>query len=96
MISRKLAHEKRDAILEIAGRHGASNVRLFGSVARGDEQTSSDLDILVHLEPGRTLLDQGGLLMDLQELLGVRVDVLEEEALSGRFGETVRREAIPL
>jgi predicted nucleotidyltransferase len=50
----------------------------------------------MHLEPGRTLLDQGGLLMDLQELLGVKVDVLDEEALSGRFGEAVRREAIPL
>jgi hypothetical protein len=96
MISRKLAQEKREAILEIARRYGASNVRIFGSVARGDEQPSSDLDIVVHLEPERTLLDQGGLLMDLQELLGVKVDVLDEEALSGRFGETVQREAIPL
>jgi len=96
MVTREFITEKRDAILEIARRYGASDVRIFGSVARGDAVERSDLDILVRLEPGRTLLDQGGLLMDLRDLLGVKVDVITEGALEGRFGQIVRREAVPL
>ena len=79
-----------------ARRYGASDVRIFGSVARGDTTENSDLDVLVSLEPGRTLLDQGGLLMDLRDLLGIKVDVVTDGALTGRFGECVRREAVPL
>jgi predicted nucleotidyltransferase len=86
----------REQILSIARRYGATDLRIFGSVARGDATASSDLDILVRFEPGRSLLDQGGLLMDLRELLGVNVDVVSEGALSGRFGELVRAEAVPL
>ena len=74
----------------------ALHVAVFGSVARGDTTENSDLDVLVRLEPGRTLFDQGGLLMDLRDLLGIKVDVIDEGALSGRFGQMVRREAIPL
>jgi len=96
MVTRELIRQKREVILEIARRYGASDVRIFGSVARGDATDDSDLDILVRLEPGRSLLDQGGLLMDLRDLLGIKVDVITEGTLEGRFGQLVRREAVPL
>jgi uncharacterized protein len=87
---------RRQEIIAVADRYGASNLRLFGSVARGDATKDSDVDLLVQFEPGRSLLDQGGLLMELRELLGVDVDIISEGALTGRFGERVRREAVPL
>ena len=87
---------KREEILRLAARHGARNVRLFGSVARGEADTESDVDVLVDMEPGRSLLDMGGLLMDLQELLGCRVDVVTERGLRERIRERVLQEAIPL
>jgi len=87
---------RRNEILAAARRHGASNIRLFGSVARGDTTASSDVDLVVRFEPGRSLLDQGGLLMDLQDLLGVRVDVIDEDAMGPRLRHEVMREAIPL
>jgi predicted nucleotidyltransferase len=96
MITRDQIQEKRAAILEIARRYGAFDVRIFGSVARGDTTESSDLDLVVRFEPGRSLLDQGGLLMDLRDLLGIDVDVVTEGALEGRFGQKVREEAVPL
>jgi hypothetical protein len=87
---------RRDEIVAVAKRYGASNVRVFGSVARGDATADSDVDLLVKFEPGRSLLDQGGLLMELRELLGTPVDVISEGALNGRFGQIVRSEATPL
>lgn len=87
---------EREAILRIARRHGASNVRVFGSVSRGEARADSDIDFLVDLEHGRSLLDLGGLLMDLQELLGCRVDVATEKGLRPRIRERVLREALPL
>ncbi|MBI4505153.1 MAG: nucleotidyltransferase family protein [Chloroflexi bacterium] len=87
---------KRDDIIRIASRYGASNVRVFGSVARGDEDAASDLDLLVDLEPGRSLFDLGGLLMDIEELLGCRVDVVTEAGLRPRLRERVLNEAMPL
>jgi len=65
-------------------------------VARGDGTDLSDLDLIVRLEPGRSLLDHGGLVMDLRELLGIRVDVIDEEAMRPRFCQHVLKEAIPL
>ena len=88
--------EKREDILRIAARHGAHNVRIFGSVARGDADEDSDIDFLVELEPGRNLLDLGGLLMDLQDLLGCQVDVVTENGLRSRIRERVLREAVLL
>jgi predicted nucleotidyltransferase len=96
MITKDAIHNRREEIIAIASRYGASNVRIFGSVARGDATDGSDVDLLVRFEPGRSLLDQGGLLMELRELLGMKVDVVSEGALSGRFGQLVRSEAAPL
>ena len=90
----KLVEENRDEILQIATRHGAYNLRIFGSVARGDFDEKSDVDFLVDMEQGRSLLDLGGLLMDLQELLGCKVDVVTEEGLRPRIRESVLKEAV--
>ena len=92
----ELLHEKREDILRIAARRGASNVRVFGSVARGEADSKSDIDLLVDLEPGRSLFDLGGLLMDLQDLLDHKVDVVTERGLRERIREHVLKEAIPL
>jgi predicted nucleotidyltransferase len=91
-----LLDERRTEILEAARRHGARNVRIFGSVARGDDDERSDLDFLVEMEPGRSLLDHAGLLLDLEELLGCEVDVLSEKGIKARMRERVLREARPL
>jgi len=80
----------------MAGRHGAYNVRLFGSVARGDAGADSDIDLLVDMLPGRSLFDLGGLWSDLNDLLGVHVDVVTEQGLGPRICERVLREAVPL
>ncbi len=87
---------RRNDILSIAARHGARNVRVFGSVARGEARPDSDVDILVDMEPGRSLFDLGGLLYDLQTLLGVDVAVVTEKGLRQRIREQVLREAVPL
>jgi predicted nucleotidyltransferase len=88
--------EKRQQILSIADKYGAHNVRIFGSVARGDSHPDSDIDFLVDLEPDRSLFDLGGLLYELQSLLGVEVDVVTEKGLRERIRERVLREAISL
>lgn len=84
---------KRNEIVQIARRHGAKNIRVFGSIARGNADINSDVDFLVDLERGRSLLDLGGLLMDLQELLGRSVDVVTEKGLRPRIRERILREA---
>jgi len=91
-----LIKEKRAAILEVAARHGAHNVRVFGSVARGEADEKSDLDILVDMEPDRGLFDHGGLWMDLQSLMGIKVDVATAESLKPHIRERVLAEAVPL
>ena len=91
-----LLRAKREDILRLAARHGASNIRIFGSVARGDAGPGSDLDVLVDMEPGRSLFDMGGLLTDLQELLGRPVDIVTEKGLRERIRDRVLKEAVPL
>ena len=92
----KLIKENRDKILRIAARRGARNVRIFGSLARGEADNDSDIDILVEMEQGRSLLDLAGLWRELNELLGVKVDVVTEKGLRERIRERVLKEAVPL
>lgn len=87
---------KRAEILGMAAQYGAYNVRVFGSVARGEADAASDVDFLVEVESGRSLLDLGGLLMELQELLGCPVDIVTEKGLRPRIRDRVLSEAIPL
>lgn len=96
MTLEELRTTKKESILRLAAKHGASHVRVFGSVARGASDLRSDVDFLVDLEPGRSLSDLGGLLMDLQELLRTRVDVFTEKSLRPRVRERVVAEAVPL
>jgi predicted nucleotidyltransferase len=91
-----LRSERRDDILRVAARRGAKNVRVFGSVARGEAGKDSDLDLLVAWEPGRSLLDHAGLVQDLQELLGVKVHVGTEKSLHWYVRDRILREATPL
>lgn len=86
----------RPEILELASRHGARNVRVFGSIARGDDRPDSDIDFLVDVEPGRTLLDVIALEQDLHELLGRRVDVLTDGGLSPYLQRRILAEAASL
>jgi uncharacterized protein len=78
---RDLVDEYRDDIVDLARRHGAYDVRLVGSVARGDETPVSDVDFVVRFEPGRSVFDQAGLIYDLTQLLGVEVDVVSAGGL---------------
>jgi len=96
MITRETIRRNRDTILDIAHRYGAHDVRIFGSLARGDATEESDLDLLVRFDSGRSLFDHGGLIMDLRDLLGVKVDVIDEEGMRPRFRKHVMKEAIPL
>lgn len=91
-----LIEQHRVEILEIAKRHGLRNVRVFGSMARGDANDNSDVDLLVTLPPERTGLALGGLLMDVQELLHRRVDVVTENSLHPLLRDRVLQEAQPL
>jgi hypothetical protein len=91
-----LLQAQRADILRIAALHGARNVRVFGSAARGDEGPGSDVDFLVELEEGRSLLDLAGLWQDLEELLARKVDVVEPEGLHWYIRDRVLKEAVPL
>lgn len=92
----ELLKEKREEILKIAAKHGAHNVRVFGSVARGEADEESDIDLLVEMEAGRSLLDHAALWLDLQKLLGRKVDVVSENGIKERIRERVLREAAPI
>jgi predicted nucleotidyltransferase len=91
-----LLRERREEILRVAARRGAYNVRIFGSVVRGETRLDSDVDFLVDMEPDRSLFDLGGLLMDLQGLLGRKVDVVTEKGLHWYIRDQVLAEAQPL
>ncbi len=91
-----LRAERRADILRLAEQHGACNLRVFGSVARGEANEGSDLDLLVDWEPGRSLLDHVGLVQDLEELLGVKVHVGTERSLHWYVRDRILSEATPL
>jgi uncharacterized protein len=96
MITKDEILKRRDEIMAVARRYGASDIRLFGSIARGDANENSDIDFIVRFEPGRSLFDHGGLVMDLMDLLGVKVDVVSEGGIRGRWHDHLMREAMPL
>jgi hypothetical protein len=87
---------KRNQILSIAKQHGATSVKVFGSMARGNALPQSDVDLLVELEEGRTLIDLGALLMDLQDLLGRKVDLTTPNGLHHLLKDRILQEATPL
>ena len=92
----ELLKAKRQEILAIAARHGAHNLRVFGSVARGEAGPESDLDLLVEMEPGKSLMDHVALMQDLEDLLQRKVDVVSERALHWYIRDRVLAEATPL
>ncbi len=96
MTMQELLKEKRQEILEIAAKHGAYNLRVFGSVARGEADAASDVDILVDAGPETSSWFPAGLVIDLEELLGCEVDVVTEGGLRPRIKDRVLKEAIPL
>ena len=96
MTIQDLLKEKREEIIRIAAEHGARNVRVFGSVVRGEADDTSDVDFLVDMEPNRSLLDVGALLSDLQELLGRKVDVVSEKGLYWLLRRRILKGARPL
>jgi predicted nucleotidyltransferase len=92
----EIVREKRDEILAIARKHGAFNVRVFGSVARGEADEESDIDLLVDLDADRSLFDLGALAVELNESMGRRVDVVTERGLRERIRDRVVGEAVAL
>lgn len=96
LVWKELLHLKRDDILHAAAKYGASNIRIFGSVARGEADEQSDLDLLVDMDNKCTLLHLAGLHIELEELLGCKVDVVTEEGLRDRIREHILQEAIEL
>jgi predicted nucleotidyltransferase len=92
----ELLQKKHEEILRIAARHGAYNVRVFGSAVRGEAGPDSDVDFLVEVGPGRSAWFPAGLVLDLEELLGCKVDVVTEQALHWYIRDRVLKEAVPL
>ncbi len=93
---RELVQAKRAEILQLAAQYGASNVRLFGSVARNEARSDSDVDFLIDLERDWSLLDRIALIQDLEDLLGRKVDVVTAKGLREYFRDRILGEAIPL
>ena len=96
MTLRGIRNTKRDEILRLAAAYGARNVRVFGSIARGDQWTASDIDLLADLESNRSLMDLGGLLVDLEKLLGTRVNIATGRMLKPRVRGQIFADGIPL
>lgn len=96
MTLRELVESKREDIIALAARHQATNVRLFGSVARGDESAASDIDLLVSFQPGGGLMNRLRLMVQLEDLLGRRVDVVSDQLLDPLVEAQVEKEAIAL
>ncbi len=92
----ELLEEKREEILSLASKHGAFNVRIFGSVVRGEDRPDSDVDFLVELEADRSLLDRVALIQDLEDLLGRKVDVATVKGLRDVWRDRILKEAVPL
>jgi predicted nucleotidyltransferase len=96
MLTLDQVRSHRDQVLNLAEKRRIMNVRIFGSVARGDATNASDLDFLVTPKPGCSLLDLGGLLMDLQDLFNCKVDIVTDEGIKPRARENILRDAVPI
>ncbi len=96
MTLEELLRERRDEVRRIANKHGASNIRVFGSVARREAMADSDIDFLVEAGPQTSSWFPAGLILDLEELLGCRVEVVTEKGLNPYIREHVLSEAVPL
>ena len=96
MSIRDTIRQNREKILAVAAKHGASNVRVFGSVSRGDETDASDVDFLVVLQPGRSLLDHAALKVELEEFLDRPVDIATERGLKPKYRERIISEAVAI
>lgn len=96
MITMTRVKEKRSQILSLASQHGACNVRLFGSVLSEESGNDSDIDFLVEMEPDRSLLDRVALGQDLEDILGCKVDIVNEKALHWLIQEEILQRAVPL
>ena len=92
----EIIKSNREAILKIAAKHGAKNVRIFGSVARGEDDEKSDIDFMVEMGPERSLYDHAALLLELQELMKIKVDVVTEKGINARIRGRVLKETIPV
>ena len=92
----ELLRQQRNEILKLASQHGARNVRVFGSAARGEAGTDSDIDFLVELEPDRTLFDLGALVMDLQDLLDRKIDIVTDDSIYWLLRRKILKEAVSL
>jgi uncharacterized protein len=96
MTVEQLLHEKREEIQRIAAKHGARNVRIFGSVARREARPDSDIDLLVDAGPKTSSWFPAGLILDLEEVLGCKVEVVTEKGLNEYLRDRVLAEAVPL
>ena len=92
----QLRSKYRAQILSVANKYHADNIRIFGSVARGETSAKSDIDILVHFKPNASLLDEAGLDRELKALLGQSVDVIGDDSLRKEFKKSILNEAVPL
>lgn len=92
----ELLRQRRNEILKLASQHGVRNVRVFGSAAHGEADGDSDIDFLVELEPDRTLFDLGALLMDLQDLLGRKIDIVTDDSIYWLLRRRILKEAVSL
>jgi uncharacterized protein len=96
MTASEIVRVKREEILAIARKHGASNVRVFGSIARGEADEESDIDLLVDLDAERSLFDLGALVIELNESIGHQVDVVTERGIRNRIRDRIVAEAVAL
>ena len=96
MQTKQLLYEKRGDILRVAAKHGAHNVRIFGSAVRGDDRPDSDIDFLVDVGPTTSSWFPAGLILELEEILGRRVEIVTQKALNPYLREYVLHEAVPL
>lgn len=92
----ELLNQHREAIRRIVASHRASNPRVFGSVLRGEDEAGSDLDLVVDPEPGMSLFDLGGIYTELQDLLGIEIDVVTPKSLPPKWREAILAQALPV